>query len=563
MFDICEGPSTPRNTHYLLPLSRRTAVPPEEKSYLNSLGALDLPDKDVCSSLLRCYFRNVHQLLPIIDTQEVLANYLGPGPENMSLLLLWSIFFASSNFVESDILERAGFRSRKVMKRNFYRRAKALYDCDYEKDKLTLIQSVILLGLWYNDTNDRNGAWHWIGIAISLSQSIGLHRRLRLAVPSNPIPERREKLYRRIWWTCFVRDRWLSLANGQPMRIRTSECDLPAPSVSDITDEIETMDPATRCKYIPWEPTALARLWLRLVHISQALGSILERHNKVNESRPGVTEIQSCEQEIALCSMDSAELEYTDPMMRLFASQLQLLYEATTVVLYRPYIFKGPVDSDEAVTKLWQQKSLDRARSAAANTTRVLEGLLETSSIKNLKSMTITALIPAMQIHLLDCKSSNALVRQFASQKLQICMLALSELRDTYWGADFVFEIFQRAQSKLLNKFVNPLQQGRLPEVTSVQTSREPGTMQEMPPLNNVDTSGFNRCMSPDNGFEDRSNPHSVNTGSSRLVLIADELRYSLTNRRYFSDEVDFDHSFQFLLDSNDFSDLFLNMVYS
>jgi hypothetical protein len=97
MFEICEGPESTRNTHYLLPLSKRVAVPPEEEAYLHSLGSLDLPDRDVCSSLIRCYFRNVHQLLPVIDAQELLANYLGPGPENMSLLLLWSIFFASSN----------------------------------------------------------------------------------------------------------------------------------------------------------------------------------------------------------------------------------------------------------------------------------------------------------------------------------------------------------------------------------------------------------------------------------------------------------------------------------
>ena len=97
MFDICDGPATPRNTHFLLPLPKGTTISPEEKSYLNSLGAFDLPDNDVCSSLIRCYFRNVHQLLPVIDAQEFLANYLGPDSDNMSLLLIWSIFFASSN----------------------------------------------------------------------------------------------------------------------------------------------------------------------------------------------------------------------------------------------------------------------------------------------------------------------------------------------------------------------------------------------------------------------------------------------------------------------------------
>ena len=61
----------------------------------------------------------------------------------------------------------------------------------------------------------------------------------------------------------------------------------------------------------------------------------------------------------------------------------------------------------------------------------------------------ITSLIPAMQIHLLDCKSPNSLFRQLGNLKLQLCMMILSELRDTYWGADFSYRMFERAQAKL------------------------------------------------------------------------------------------------------------------
>jgi len=42
---------------------------------------------------------------------------------------------------------------------------KTLYDADYETDKVLLIRSVILMGFWHTDTQDRTGAWHLTGIA--------------------------------------------------------------------------------------------------------------------------------------------------------------------------------------------------------------------------------------------------------------------------------------------------------------------------------------------------------------------------------------------------------------
>lgn len=58
-------------------------------------------------------------------------------------------------------------------------------------------------------------------------------------------------------------------------------------------------------------------------------------------------------------------------------------------------------------------------------------------------------MIPAMQIHLFDCKSSSLLLRRVGNHKLDFCMLVLSELRETYWGADFTYLLFERAQKKL------------------------------------------------------------------------------------------------------------------
>ena len=111
------------------------------------------------------------------------------------------------------------------------------------------------------------------------------------------------------------------------MRIHVADCDVEMPTLSDVTAEIGAMDTQTRREYIPWDPTTLARLWLRLVTISKTLGSILAIHDRVDGSKPSVSDMQGCEEDIAINAIDSVDIGHTDPMMRLFASQLRLLHE--------------------------------------------------------------------------------------------------------------------------------------------------------------------------------------------------------------------------------------------
>jgi hypothetical protein len=75
-------------------------------------------------------------------------------------------------------------------------------------------------------THDAKDAWHWLGLAISLSYSLGLNRG-----PSAPASNlRKKRLEHRIWWTIFVRDRALALGpNGawvRAVRIRREDCDV-------------------------------------------------------------------------------------------------------------------------------------------------------------------------------------------------------------------------------------------------------------------------------------------------------------------------------------------------
>ncbi|KAK4913692.1 hypothetical protein LTR49_018026 [Elasticomyces elasticus] len=228
-----------------------------------------------------------------------------------------------------------GYQTRKAMKREMYQRAKCLYDNAYEPDQLSLIQSVILLGFWYTDTKDRTEAWHWTGIAISFSQTLGSHRSPESLLDTNRLPERRRRLFRRIWWSCFVRDRWLSLAKGRPMRINPNDCDVPLQSMDDITQELDTLPAATRNRYLPFSPHTVARLWLKLVTISVTLGNILRIHYQHTGPKPSAEEVRRSEEEIQGRALTEEDMQQNNLILQVFAHQLQLFYEYVSGDRYR------------------------------------------------------------------------------------------------------------------------------------------------------------------------------------------------------------------------------------
>ncbi|RBQ77930.1 hypothetical protein FVER14953_09360 [Fusarium verticillioides] len=246
---------------------------------------------DVCDDMIWTYFKHVHFFLPIVDAQGFLNDYHQQGPHKKHDLLFWSMMLAATNFADADLLRRSDFPSRKAMKTAMYERAKCLYDLDRATEKLKLIQSVILLSFWYTDPQDHTGAWYWIGIAISLAQGIGLHRNPRSSGRTRQIYPQEQALRRRIWWSCVVRDRWVSLAKGRPMRIHGEDCDLPFPTSQDVLQELDSVADDARRRFIPADSTALTSLWLRLVRISDVLGGILRLHYRVSGPDPTVDDI--------------------------------------------------------------------------------------------------------------------------------------------------------------------------------------------------------------------------------------------------------------------------------
>lgn len=149
---------------------------------------------------------------------------------------------------------------------------------------------MLLLAFWYADSEDRDGSWHWIGIAISLCQTIGLYRNpstertgIRGTFPHQrqTLSIRQLRLWQLLWWMSYFRDTWLSFGMGRPSRIDLSDCDMPLPTAADVTELTSGISPAHAQKYLPEDPNhTLSLVWASLLDITLVLGSILKNHYK-------------------------------------------------------------------------------------------------------------------------------------------------------------------------------------------------------------------------------------------------------------------------------------------
>ncbi|RDW61597.1 hypothetical protein BP5796_11489 [Coleophoma crateriformis] len=217
---------------------------PSDLSYLQLRGALTLPSEEMQTQLLRAYVEFVHGTMPLLDLDEFMTaikegcelSKSSEPREKISFLLFQAVMFAAVAYVSIRILKEEGFQSRESAQRILFNRVRLLYDFDTCTDRVPIIQSLLLMTrcpapVPTSTVQDNKDAYHWLGLAISLCYSLSLHRRLDAPHSAPGI----QKLHKRIWWTCFIRDRTLSFSEGKPrpVRIRKEDCDVELLSLDD------------------------------------------------------------------------------------------------------------------------------------------------------------------------------------------------------------------------------------------------------------------------------------------------------------------------------------------
>ncbi|KAI8720002.1 Zn(2)-C6 fungal-type domain-containing protein [Fusarium sp. LHS14.1] len=449
VIDVCSHPQKPIQRHILLRSAPPVTISQQDSDYLKQKGVFNLPQQSSRKEILRAYFHHVHPILPILDV-GILQNLHEPIYVSLSdLLLFWSMTSVAVNFVPSTVWQLEGFGSCKQMKATAYEHAKCVYNNGGVIHQEHLLQSALLLSFWHSDRDRLSQPWYWSGVAVSLCQIIGLHRNpdsVRLNPLINP---RRRRMWRRLWGGCLFRDRWLSMTLGRPMRIRLGDCDMPFPTVEDLLGDVAEIPSSLRDAYLPQDLDRLAKYWPILLQLSRLLGDVTVLCYQPNNPPPSLEQCECLEAELSQHCIPDVNNGEESQLERFYYYHAQLHYQALLITFYRPCVSMTPKDLQPPAQGPWQNRMRTRLASAAASTNAVLDSIVREELVDLACPMTPPLLVPAMHVHLLDCKSQNPLTRKLGFNKLEFCMEVMREFQKTYTSASVFCGIFGEAIRQL------------------------------------------------------------------------------------------------------------------
>ncbi|OJJ46303.1 hypothetical protein ASPZODRAFT_133335 [Penicilliopsis zonata CBS 506.65] len=448
----------------------------EDIDYLATKGALTVPDLTLRNELLKSYIHYVHTYMPLLDLEEFLQTIArNDGIHRMSLLLFQAVMFAGTAFIDLKHLLAAGYPNRKAARKVFFQRARLLYDFDYEVDRISLVQSLLLMTYWYETPDDQKDTWHWMGVSLSLAHTIGLHRD-----PGNSRMDlRRQRMWKRIWWSTYTRDRLIALGMRRPMRVKDDDCDVPMltlddfefhpfpPEIVSMVGDSEILQNVNHQRELALMFIEKAKLCLCVSHVLSAQYSVLSHKFGgtmettmmlvPKKSAAETFEVRRCDQELEswLANLP-AEIQYSPSMTRKLPEAqevlhshralLKMIYLTTSSALHRPQVLPAsPYPSTDAEL---QELSRGKVRFAAIEITNIAQDLHVLDLTRFFPTTGVTVLLPAVIIHLLDIKSSDPNVRMTSLQRFYQCMRILQRLREIYASADFATSFLEAAIRK-------------------------------------------------------------------------------------------------------------------
>ncbi|KAH6896678.1 N-terminal binuclear Zn cluster-containing/DNA binding domain-containing protein [Thelonectria olida] len=373
--------------------------------YLCDEGALTLPDLHTYVPALHAYFDWFHPCFPILDRADFTRRL---ASHDVSYLLLQSMLFIGATYCDHDTIVSMGFKDRSEAKSLLYTRARLLFHADWEKDEITLIQSLFLMSFWRGGPSDVRDVRYWLGVVIGVAESYGLHRSARFTTRDS----HRARLRRRIWWSIYVRERQAAASLGLPSRIRDDDCDIEPLSPSDLESEVaEASFGSCKPEHITYA--------IKMVEIARILGRVIDV--QFLPGRPPSTAEQVKELDRLLEAWKQGLPDVEDGNASVWSHLLHLAYNHVRILIHRHSFLKQNKDDSGQIAVM-----------AASRISRIAEDMLAQGTLRYGQMHLITSLFAALCIHAISIKRGVDVTRRIAEHRAQMCLLGLEEIKK-YW----------------------------------------------------------------------------------------------------------------------------------
>jgi hypothetical protein len=305
---------------------------------------------------------------------------------------------------------------------------------------------------WYESPNSQKDGWHWLGLAIATLEG--------LAATAKTYEYTNQRQWKRLWWSCYVQDRLLSLASRRPTRLNNISFHVDLLLESDF--EIMRLDGA--CIISSEIPTFMANpemqrqsasIFISLAELCTCLDDILQtRYSLVTPMENGAqgatmfypkqpchidyVEVEAVNDELmswaislpsGFCWM-SAQFPTESPSMTVQKMFLHILFYTALAFLHR-----GTSGQTQAPSKAYD---------ATTQIFTIVQHLHQQQLEKLLPSSAVTCILTASMVYLAESSG------QFqATDAFQMNEHVLAELSKVYTVADHAITISKAAALRL------------------------------------------------------------------------------------------------------------------
>lgn len=428
--------------HYPLPenirgsRARLTELDNVEIDILHQRGAFLLPPRSLCDELVEAYFLWVAPIVPVINKSRFYRQYQDPK-NPPSLLLLQAILLAGSRVCNNpQLMDANGSTTPAAI--TFYKRAKALYDANYEDDRVTIVQALVLMGWYWEGPEDvTKNVFYWSRVATIVAQGSGMHR----SVEGSQLSKGDKKLWKRIWWTLFTRDRSVAVALGRPVHINTDDSDVEMVSEEDFIEE-EGDQPNDH----PQDPLHV-QFFLQYVKLCEIMGLVLSQQYSVASKARRQNAIDLTHSDMALADWLQncpKEICWEVPRHHFWAALLHSNYYTTLCLLHRAHMPPATTQNERAsFPEDMVYPSRNIAFQAASMITSIIEKLATHDQLRYCPAFIVYSLFSALIMHVYQMRSSVPSIVQATQRRMRICMEALKDVSRVWLVAKMVYALFE------------------------------------------------------------------------------------------------------------------------
>lgn len=427
--------------HYPLPenvrgsRARLTELDNIEIDILHQRGAFLLPPRQLCDELIEAYFKWVHPIVPVINRTRFMRQYRDPK-NPPSLLLLQAVLLAGSRVCQNQqLMDANGSTTPAAL--TFYKRAKALYDANYEDDRVTIVQSLLLMGWYWEGPEDvTKNVFYWSRVAIIVAQGSGMHR----SVEGSQLSDADKRLWKRIWWTLFTRDRSVAVALGRPCNINLEDCDVEMLTEEDFVEE--EPDNATGFAVDPIH----VHFFLQYVKLCEIMGLVLSQQYSVASRGRRQNAIDLTHSDMALADwlQNCPKMVYWEmPRHHFWSALLHSNYYTTLCLLHRAHM---PPNTSSHQPKFPDESSYPSrtiAFQAAGMITSIIENLSAHDELRFCPAFVVYSLFSALIMHVYQMRSPVPSIQRVTHDRIRTCMNALKEVSKVWLVGKMVYTLFE------------------------------------------------------------------------------------------------------------------------